>query len=120
MKYLPRVKLYPHQKLDREISQWLNSLPPETNKSLTIKRILYHGIQMSSTVRSTTMLDIDALRRDFLPDIRRIVDVALQERLGHIGTLPASPNPTVKEDQELISDMLDNFDLMLDEEDETW
>ncbi len=119
MKYLPRVKLYPHQKLDREISQWLNSLPPETNKSLTIKRILYHGIQMSS-ISGTTKLDIDALRRDFLPDIRRIVDVALQERLSHVSTLPAQQDPAGKEDQDDIEGILDNFDLMLDEEDETW
>ena len=120
MKYLPRVRLYSNKEIDQEIICWLRSLPADTNKSATIKEILYHGMRISESVqpRPTTSLNLDALRRDFLPDIRRIVDAALQQTLG---ALEVSQKESITEiEGGEIEDILDTLQMsfMLDDDEE--
>ena len=120
MKYLPRVRLYSNKEIDQEIIRWLRSLPADTNKSATIKEILYHGMRISESVqpRPTTSLNLDALRRDFLPDIRRIVDAALQQTLGALEVSQKESITEIEGDE--IEDILDTLQMsfMLDDDEE--
>ena len=125
MKYLPRVRLYSNKEIDQEIIRWLRSLPADTNKSATIKEILYHGMRISESVqpRPTTSLNLDALRRDFLPDIRRIVDAALQQTLGALSSEALNSHQqeaTLQIDGDEIEDILDTLEMsfMLDDDEE--
>ena len=120
MKYLPRVRLYSNKEIDQEIIRWLRSLPADTNKSATIKEILYHGMRISESVqpRPATSLNLDALRRDFLPDIRRIVDAALQQTLGALEVSQKESITEIEGDE--IEDILDTLQMsfMLDDDEE--
>lgn len=119
-KYLPRVRLYPEQDEDRQILSWLGVLPDRA-KSPAIKKALLRGINPPSngSANQATTFDVDALRRTFLPDIRRVIDAALQEvtsfapKPTHLDTYPA-------EEEQKISQMLDSLELsfMLEEEED--
>ena len=127
MKYLPRVKLYANQHEDQQIITWLHPRDPHTNKSRLIKETLIRGINSPQSQKAYAAVplnfDYDTLRRDLLPDIRRIIDAALQQTLAtlHVST-PANPSPesTEPEDQNEIEDILDDFEMsfMLDDDDE--
>lgn len=125
MKYLPRVKLYANQHEDQQLITWLHSLDPETNKSRLIKETLIRGIHSPQLITPNQELnfDYDTLRRDLLPDIRRIIDAALQQTLGRrIESTSANPPPETSEpeDENEIEDILDGFEMsfMLDDNEE--
>lgn len=125
MKYLPRVKLYASQHEDQQIITWLHSLDPESNKSRLIKEALIRGINSPQFITPNQELnfDYDTLRRDLLPDIRRIIDAALQQTLGRLHSWsPANPPPETNEpeDENEIKDILDGFEMsfMLDDNEE--
>lgn len=123
-KYLPRVRLYPEQDEDRQILSWLGMLPDRA-KSPAIKKALLQGIQSPVTRNTHQALDVDALRRDFLPDIRRVIDAALQQvTLQHPSSAgqPANHELEAQQDEDEIEGMLVELELsfMLEEEDEAW
>ena len=137
-KFLPRVKLYPHNQRDLDILDWLDKIQPGF-KGHAIKEAIWSSINrlpqsaaipnadQSRKVESRRISTTSTMRaevtfdtHELLADIRQIVEVGVTSALGHLNTNP-SQNPIDKnENENFICAMLDDLDMsfMLDDDEE--
>ena len=135
-KFLPRVKLYPHNQRDQDILDWLDKIQPGF-KGHAIKEAIWSSINrqpqpaaipnadQSRKVESRRISTTSTMRaevtfdtHELLADIRQIVEVGVTSALGHLST--KENQPMIQENEKEIEAMLDDLDMsfMLDDDDE--
>ena len=135
-KFLPRVKLYPHNQRDQDILDWLDKIQPGF-KGHAIKEAIWSSINkqpqpaaisnadQSRKVESRRISTTSTMRaevtfdtHELLADIRQIVEVGVTSALGHLST--KENQPMIQENEKEIEAMLDDLDMsfMLDDDEE--